>query len=273
MDIDYEGSWVRKWIESSIPIDRVELKGCVVSDSESMWEIVEADNNSMVILEEGAIDSRRVTLAFLSDRTVSIPINKTRLIKAFKDSLSPLEIIEEQAKLTLLKHGISPSDLHGGSTEIKVAKILDEWDKNQTVPSDNDRIYFYESAKQSKEVTQAMVPIVKKWCEKVESNLHSYDAISRLCLAVLLRISGNFDESLEVSDVIDLPQSQFRCNNHIRAMICCDRAAVFLDKFERRHNRDYIQQAEKYLKRAFANESSEAVSLCYKRLKSYKELN
>jgi hypothetical protein len=145
MDIDCEGSWVRKWIEQSAPIEWVELKGCVVSDGESMWEIIGADNNSIFVIEEGAKASKQVSLAFLSDRIVSIPGDKTRLIQAIKGSLEPLVVLENQAKETLLRNGISPSELHGGAAEIKFAKILDEWDKTQTVPSEDDRIYVYDA--------------------------------------------------------------------------------------------------------------------------------
>ena len=88
-------------------------------------------------------------------------------------------------------------------------------------------------------------------------------------LAVLLRVSGKFDESLEVSKIIDLSQTEFKCGSRLRSMICCDRAAVFLDKFERNRNSDYLNQAEKYLKRAFANEQSEEVSSCYHRYRAY----
>ena len=99
-----------------------------------------------------------------------------------------------------------------------------------------------------------VLPIIRKWCDLRESEIKTYDAFLRLNLAVLLRVSGKFDESLEVSKIIDLSQTEFKCGSRLRSMICCDRAAVFLDKFERNRNSDYLNQAEKYLKRAFANE-------------------
>jgi hypothetical protein len=270
MDIEYDGLRIKSWIERADSIKHSLLVGCEISNEDSIWIITEANNEYLEVIKEDEIKVDKVNLGFLHAKAVFIPSEKLDLLKDIDANKSPAEALEDQAELILKRHSISPNLLNGGLTVLKFAKILDEWDKTQIVPSEEDRIYLYEASKQTMEVSRAMVPLVRKWCEKIESYLDYYDAPSRLCLAVLLRVSGSFDESLKVSDVIDLPQAKLKCSSHMRAMLCCDRAAVFLDKFERNHNREYLDKAEKYLKRAFANEQSEAVSLCYQRLRSYK---
>jgi hypothetical protein len=270
MDIEYDGLRIKSWIERTDSIKHSLLVGCEISNEDSIWKITEANNQYLEVLEENAVKAIRVNLGFLHSKTVFIPGEKQNLLSDIDAHKSPVEALEDRAELILKKYSISPILLNGGSTILKFSRILDEWDKTQIVPSEEERIYLYEASKQTKEVSRAMVPLFRKWCEKIEYHLDSYDAPSRLCLAVLLRVSGSFDESLKASEVIDLSQTKLKCSSHIRAMLCCDRAAVFLDKFERNLNRDYLDLAEKYLKRAFANEQSEAVSLCYQRLKSFK---
>ena len=273
MSKEFDGIRIKNWMECS-GSDHIELLiGCELSNESSIWEIVEITNNTISVVEDESTNHiKKFGLDFLIGKTVFVSKDKLKLLEEIEQNKSLSEVLEDEAESILRKYSISISSLGGGATVLKFAKILNRWDKNQIIPDEEELIYFYENSKKSKEISQAVLPIIRKWCDLRESEIKTYDAFLRLNLAVLLRVSGKFDESLEVSKIIDLSQTEFKCGSRLRAMICCDRAAVFLDKFERNHNQDYLNQAEKYLKRAFANEQSEAVSLCYQRLKSYKEL-
>jgi hypothetical protein len=270
MSKEFDGIRIKNWIERS-DSDHLELlNDCEMSNESSIWEIVEITNITISVAEDGNTNNiKKFGLDFLIGKTVFIPKDKLKLIEEIEQNKSPLEAMEDEAEAILRSHSISINSLDGGATVLKFAKILDRWDKNQMIPDEDELIYFYEKSKKSKEVSKAVLPIMRKWCDLRESEIKTYDPFLRLNLAVLLRLNGKFDESLEVSNVIDLSQTEFKCSSRLRSMICCDRAAVFLDKFERNHNSDYLNQAEKYLKRAFANEQSEVVSSCYHRYRAY----
>jgi hypothetical protein len=273
MSKEFEGVRIKSWIERSGSDYLKLLIGCELSNESSIWEIVEITNNTISVDEvENANHIKKFGLDFLIGKTVFVPKDKLKLLEEIEQNKSPSEVLEDEAESILRKYSISISNLGGGATVLKFARILNGWDKNQIIPDEEELIYFYENSKKSKEISKSVFPVIRKWCDLRESEIKTYDAFLRLNLAVLLRVSGKFDESLEVSKIIDLSQNEFKCGSRLRSMICCDRAAVFLDKFERNHNQEYLSQAEKYLKRAFANEQSEAVSLCYQRLESYKEL-
>ncbi|CAN1544617.1 hypothetical protein MCEKH45_01943 [Methylophilaceae bacterium] len=270
MSKEFDGIRIKNWIERS-SADYLELlNGCELSNESSIWEIVEITNNTISVAEvENTNHIKKFGLDFLIGKTVFVPKDKLKLIEEIEQKKSPSEVLEDEAESILRKYSISISSLGGGATVLKFAIILNGWDKNQIIPDEDELIYFYEYSKKSKEISKAVLPIIRKWCDLRESEIKTYDAFLRLNLAVLLRVSGKFDESLEVSKIIDLSQTEFKCGSRLRSMICCDRAAVFLDKFERNRNSDYLNQAEKYLKRAFANEQSEEVSSCYHRYRAY----
>ena len=270
MNKEFDGIRIKSWAENADFDSLKLLNGCEISNEISIWEAVDITNTSIGVAEvENTNDIKKFGLDFLIGKTIFIHNDKLKLIESIERNKSAAEILEDQAEATLRRHSISFSSLDGGATVLNFSRILDGWDKSQVTPTEEDRIYFYEKSKKSKEVSRAVLPIIRKWCDSVEFEMKTYDALSRLNLAVLLRVSGKFDESLEVSKVIDLSQTEFKCGTRLRSMICCDRAAVFLDKFERNRNSDYLKQDEKYLKRAFANEQSEEVSSCFNRYRAY----
>jgi hypothetical protein len=270
MSKEFDGIRIKNWIERSGSHYLELFNGCEISNESSLWLIVEVTNITISVAEdENTNHIKKFGLDFLIGKTIFVPKNKLKLIEEIDQNKSPSEVLEDEAESILRKHSISISSLGGGATVLKFTRILNEWDKNQIIPNEEGLIYFYEKSKNSKEISKAVLPIIREWCVLRESEIKTYDAFLRLNLAVLLRLSGKFDESLEVSKVIDLSQTEFKCGSRLRSMICCDRAAVFLDKFERNHNPDYLNQAEKYLKRAFANEQSDEVSACYHRYRAF----
>jgi hypothetical protein len=270
MSKEFDGIRIKNWIERSDSDQIKLLNGCEISNESSIWEIVEITNNTISVAEvENVNHIKKFELDFFIGKTIFVPKDKLKLINEIEQNKSPSEVLEDEAESILRKFSFSISSLGGGATVLKFARILNGWDKNQIIPNEDELIYIYEKSKKSKEVSKAFLPIMRKWCDLREAEIKTYDPFLRLNIAVLLRLSGKFDESLEVSNVIDLSQTEFKCGSRIRSMICCDRAAVFLDKFEKNHNQDYLNQAEKYLKRAFANEQSEEVSFCYHRYRAY----
>lgn len=270
MNKEYSGKQIKDWLRKSQSGLINNLIGCEISDEVSIWSISNISlSNLTVIDEEDNNDSKEYSFEFLDEKTVFIPEHLSKLIEDIEQNKSPIDILEDDAKLMLNKLSINTNDLDGGATVIKIGKILKAWDHTQIVPDESDRLYIYEKSKKAKSVSRAISPLFKKWCDLIEQKASTYDAISRLHLAVILRVSGKFDESLEVTKILELPQSEFKCNSLVRAMLCCDRAAVYLDKYEKNHNVDFLNEAEKYLKRAYANDQSEEVSTCYQRYNSY----
>ena len=81
----------------------------------------------------------------------------------------------------------------------------------------------------------------------------------RLYAAVVLRYAKRIDESIKVSNFIDEQYSLIAAASpKMIAMISCDRGAAFMDKFCQSGKQDLslLEQAEKNLKRAYANECS-----------------
>ena len=128
---------------------------------------------------------------------------------------------------------IPPSELHSRDAVINFYRILQAWDSNKSTPNDDDKLYLYEHSKNSKLIAKKVAIYFRHWMNDIETKMDRIDPIHRLNLAVLLRVSGNLEESLIISDFINEPQSKFPCSQHTRAMICCNRAATFLDKFEK----------------------------------------
>lgn len=257
MDID--GIKILNWVRNSEDdIFAQSLKGCTVSNDVSEWILIDVTQSHILVKDEifGGEPTKK-NLNFLSDKTIHIPDDIQLLIENNKGNLDRLE---DETDAVLKRFNISRSVLGGGASEFKVAKILMNWELRQ-FPSPDDQYVLYEICSNIEKPSIGLINLFKTWKEITEKEFNRKDALLRLNLAVLYRKAGKLKDALSETD----DERNFICSNHIRAMICCDRAAIYLDIYENKKDQESLDMAMKYLKKSYANEKSHQVSNCWTR--------
>ena len=262
MDID--GIKIVNWVHQYYDLSFIErLKGCSLSNEFREWLIIGFSNDEITVQEEtstGKVSNHKIE--FLADKTLHIPVHETELLAIIQNKKSNLDLLEENAEQVLRKYDIPKSILGGGSAPIKIAKILLKWEANKiSTPNGDDQYVLYDVCTKFEKPCFGLISLFQLWKDINEKEVHRYDPLIRLNLAVLYRIAGKLEEALAETE----DEKNFSCDSHTRAMICCDRAAICLDKFQKTKDRSHLSEALKNLKKSFANEKSIQVRNCWAR--------
>lgn len=242
------------------------LNGQIISDESDEWVIQEINSEFATILSTS--DSLKIKIQLRTLWHKQFYISDNKLISIIEGSYTELDQLETEIKSILNKYNIPISAVPLFDHQKKILKILKAWEKFET-PDKN--IPDYDYAKELYEITNKGELLSKKfanyfliWMTSEEKNnedgtLRRISPELRLYAAVVLRYAKRIDESIRVSNFIDEKYSLVAAASpKMIAMISCDRGAAFMDKFCQSGKQDLslLEQAEKNLKRACANEYS-----------------
>ena len=202
------------------------------------------------------------------DRNLKIP----SYLKKFNDLIlgarTKEEVHIEAFESTFIKFEVSLSKFNR-SDKIFCGNIINNFYKNKITPNEDERKNFYELIKQS-EHWHFGAALYKEWLKIIENRESPrYDGVGRLHLAVMYRSSGLYCKALKVTEIIEFPSDQFKCNQGTRAVLCTNRAAALMDELGFLSLEDKKLQFKKilrYLKWAYAiNQKSLFLFKAYQR--------
>lgn len=137
------------------------------------------------------------------------------------------------------------------------------------VPSPAERSRFFEIAKASTNLNWCS-RFFEGWWKKLHNGVASEpDAI--IHLAYVFRNTGRYKDAITITNVVEFGADRFRCPPKMIAILSTQRAATFLDIFERHGDPELLRFAKVAVGRAWAkNTGSPEASAVYQRLDKLK---
>ena len=136
------------------------------------------------------------------------------------------------------------------------------------VPSSSDRSRFFEIAKASTNLNWCS-RFFEEWWKKLRVGVAS-EPVAIMHLAFIFRHTGRHRDSIMTSNVIEFGRDRFRCSPILMSMIATNRAATFLDIYERHSDPELLRLAKLAVGKAWANQKSDEASNVYQRLDKLK---
>ena len=137
------------------------------------------------------------------------------------------------------------------------------------VPSSSDRSRFFEIAKASTNLNWCS-RFFEEWWKKLREGAASQpDAIMHL--AYVFRNTGRYRDAIKITNVVEFGAERFRCPPKMMSILSTQRAATFLDIFERHGDPELLRFARGSLGKAWRyNTGSPEASAVYQRLDKMK---
>lgn len=275
-EIELPGQTVALWWPSAGENDRAALIGVGVDDGvhDDALRITASDADKIEAALPGAT-ARRVTWSTkqLGRLTFLFRGEHAALVERIKGALPDRMKLVQAAEEYLRRAGADPQRFPSSDDMILAARCHERWMQARELPEEGDQVRLYEAIRHSG-LYRFGLPLFHGWLAAVEpKGSDRFDAAGRLRVSVLLRHSGDPDAALEVSRIVELPQSRWPTSEHVKAMLCCHRAASFLDVAEREGDASLLPQAKRLLDRAWATDRIERdeISNTYQRLKALSE--
>ena len=139
-----------------------------------------------------------------------------------------------------------------------------------TVPSASHRSNFFELAKKTTNLNWCS-RFFERWLLAAEKN-NEPEPLGRMHLAYVFRQTGLLKQALEVTNVVEFPRERFKCPPHLLSILATMRAAVFLDIFEKCHDKQLLAFSRKTVNKAWAINKSDEASNVYQRLHKFERL-
>jgi len=268
------GATALHWLARAAEEEWAQLLGCAIDDgtSERAWTILAVRPNAFDLVPE---DTERLSQArpwaWLGGKQLLVPGNRRGLLEAIQRSRPAHEKELDEAKARLRGHRFDP-DRFATTDDIRFAdRVLAAASEKRIVPRPEERSTLYELVKRCGQERPA-IPLFRTWMDAVERHRAPMaDVLGRLHVAVLLRHTGAFQESLEVSEVLDWPSGRLRGSQGEICALSLNRAATMLDVYEYTGKAQQLLDAEKHLKRAWAISQSDEVRATYGRWRSLNE--
>lgn len=144
--------------------------------------------------------------------------------------------------------------------------------------SDSARAKIYDlfkskcyKAKWESSVCAELSPHFRRWLMQVEGSTQRYHPVARLQLSVILRHQGDLEGSLKVSSIAGHLKAGNASDRSVLSQMCNNRAATLMDMFESSSELHCLQEAKRYLDKAWANEKAREISASYERWRRLSE--
>ena len=79
-------------------------------------------------------------------------------------------------------------------------------------------------------------------------------------------------KQIAITNVVEFPKERFKCPPHLISILATIRAAIYLDIFEKRNDRDLLVLSRKTVNKAWAINKSDEASNVYQRLQKFERL-
>lgn len=271
--LQIDGSDIVRWLASAKDSEMVLLNGAEYADDSDVWTILETTRGGLSIVGEDS--TRRVMrpLGFFQGTFFVTEDIGARLNDLIRGTQTEGERKIARSKEYLASVGFPVSELGGDTVALFLAQTIENFRERGVAPDDVawtriQEIFDHRSAS----VMRSGAKLVAEWVADSERKAGGLiDAYRRVLLAYLFRHSGQLDKALEVSEVVNLPQTRFLGGNSTIAVLCTTRAAALMDKAEltATERTNLLKDARMSLNKANAiggGESSE-VREAYMRLK------
>lgn len=244
----------------------IKLKDQIISDENDEWTICDINSEFATILSTS--DNQKTKIQINAFWHKQFFISENELISVIEDSYTDLDHLEKEIQTILNKYNIPISAVPLFEHQKKILKILKAWEKfevpDKNIPNIDYAKELYKIVNKGELLSKKFADYFLIWMKSDErynddGTLRRISPDLRLYAAVVLRYARRIDESIKVSNFIDEKYSLVAAaSKKMIAMISCDRGAAFMDKFCQSGKQDLslLEQAEKNLKRAYANECS-----------------
>ena len=111
----------------------------------------------------------------------------------------------------------------------------------------------------------------ERWLLTVEKD-NGPEPTGRIHLAYVFRQTGLLKQALQVTNVVEFSSERFKCPPHLMSILATIRAAIYLDIFEKRNDRDLLVLSRKTVNKAWAINKSDEASNVYQRLQKFERL-
>lgn len=154
----------------------------------------------------------------------------------------------------LRRHGIDPQEILAADADLLFRAVVDH--AAARLPNDADRTARYEAFVRNRLFREGAL-IVAAWLRRLEKNPRRPDVGCRLMLSNLLRLAGEADVALRLTDFLDGWGEHVAVSRLDIARLAIERGAVLVDLAERMRDREMWNRARHYVSLACARCPSE----------------
>ncbi len=272
-DFDIVGERVFEWLNHVAADEWAQLIGCGLDDGlvDEPWVIREVQRDAFEVVAQDGKTAKRLPWSVVRKGCLVVPGDRGSVRTTIENG-RPAELIElQQVRQRVRQLGFDPARFGSQDDLRTVDRIVSGSQNDGSIPDRAERYIVYEAVVKAQQLRPA-IPVFGRWLTSIEKRRHpEVDPIARLQLSTLYRHSGQLNEALEVSDVVDLPARRFPATARERSMLCCHRAATMLDLFEINGDARLLEGARRHLSTAWDNDKGEEVSNTYSRYRRLQE--
>ncbi|MCX7164796.1 MAG: hypothetical protein NTV11_00795 [Rhodocyclales bacterium] len=278
--IQLDGSEVARWASKASEADLAALAGAEYSDDDDVWIVCGAGPTGISISKEGQEYSVRRPFNFFFSGTFFLEEAPGHSVDALiKGSLSVGERKISAANEHLRGLGFSVSELGGDTVALFLWDIVKAFEERQVAPDDGQWNRLHDILRNgSASVMRVGAKLVTQWiAHSEEANGGIFDVYRRVLLAFLYRHTGQLEKALQVSSIVEFPQSRMMGGSSSVAVLCTTRAAAMMDMAELQPSKrsELLKNARLTLNKANAisGSDSDEIRETYSRMKKLDQQN
>ena len=273
-EIQIDGENIVRWAEVADSEDLSLLAGAQYSDINDVFIIRSAQNSGLSFVKENSSSELiRPIRSFKSGTFFFSGAKGERINKLICNSLSPFEKRVIDANNYLSAHGFHVSELGGNASSLTLADAILDFEEHKKVPDGDKWDDIHALLVEKPVATQRCgAKFISAWIHHVETESgEGFDVYKRVLLATLLRHSGQLEQSLEISKVVDISGRKLMGNNMSISVLCNVRAATLMDVATLQPNKRayWLKLARITLNKANAMSGCDGIEV----LTSYQRLN